>query len=353
MGRRALVVAVACLVAWGGVTAAAEAKVTTRKALWGPAQVDGVSQFPVYAQLGAGIWETSISWRDIATARPKDPTNPADPAYRWPTDLDAQIAEAAKYGITVLVSISGSPGWSNHGRDWFWAPTDPQDYANFLAAASRRYPAIHRWLIWGEPNKAANFRPTGSTGAQRYARILDATYAALKKVSRKNLVIGGNSYTIGDVRPLTWIKDLKLPNGRAPRMDLYGHNPFTARTPRLSQPPLGHGYADFGDLDTLADTLDRDLGRRPDGKRLPIFISELCFPTDHPNWEFNFHLTRATQAKWMTDALKVTKTWPRLVTLGYLGLYDFPHRPANDQVDSGLITLAGVRKPAFAAFARG
>jgi len=166
-------------------------------------------------------------------------------------------------------------------------------------------------------------------------------------------VIGGNSETIGDIRPLDWVRLLKLPNGKRPRMDYYGHNPFTARTPRLSQPPLGHGYADFGDLDTLAQYIDRYLGRRPDGKRIPIFVSELCFPTDHPNWEFNVYMTRKVQAQWITDALKVTKTWPRLATLGYLGLYDFPKRPANDQVDSGLITLDGVRKPGFAAFARG
>ena len=41
------------------------------------------------------------------------------------------------------------------------------------------------------------------------------------------------------------------------------------------------------------------------------------------------------------------------MTFGYEGLFDFPHRPASDQVDSGLITLAGVRKPAFEAFRRG
>ena len=212
---------------------------------------------------------------------------------------------------------------------------------------------MRRWLIWGEPSKAANFRPTGRRGAERYARILDATYASIKRVRRSNLVIGGNSYTIGDVRPLNWIRVFATTERQGAADGLLRAQPVHEAGPRLSQPPLGRGYADFGDLDTLADALDRNLGRRPDGKRLPIFISELCFPTDHANWEFNFHLTRATQAKWMAEALKLTRTWPRLVTLGYLGLYDFPVRPAGDQVDSGLITLAGVRKPAFDAFRRG
>jgi hypothetical protein len=351
--RRAWLVLLACCLAGALAAPVAQAGVTTRKALWGPAEFNGVSQFPIYAQLGAGIWETTLSWRDGAPTRPAHPADTADPAYRWPTALDAQIAEAAKYGIRVLVSVSGTPDWANSGRGWNVPPADPKDYANYLAAASRRYPGVRHWLIWAEPSKAANFYPSGRAGAEAYARLLDASYVALKKVRRSNLVIGGNSYTIGDVRPLKWIKWLRLPNGRRPRMDYYGHNPFTRRTPRLSQPPLGHNYADFGDLDTLAHALDRYLGRRPDGKRLPIFISELCFPTDHPNWEFNFHLTRAAQARWMTLALKATRTWPRLVTLGYLGLYDFAPRAAGDQVDSGLMTLSGVRKPAFDAFAQG
>ena len=333
--------------------APAQAAVTTRKAMWGPAEVDGVSQFPIYAKLGVGIWQTTISWRDIATRRPANPTDPTDPAYAWPTALDDQIAEARRYGITILVSVAGTPTWANGGGAWNEAPRDPADYGAFMAAASRHWPAVHRWLIWGEPSRKANFSPTGRAGAERYARLLDSSYAQLKKVSRRNLVIGGNSYTIGDVRPLDWIRMLRLPGGKRPRMDYYGHNPFTGRTPRLSQPPLGHGYADFGDLDTLAQTIDRYLGRRPDGKRIPIFISELCFPTDHANWEFNIFMSRQQQARWMTDVLRVSRTWSRLVTLGYMGLYDFPLRPDNDQVESGLITRGGVRKPAFAAFARG
>ncbi len=75
-------------------------------------------------------------------------------------------------------------------------------------------------------------------------------------------------------------------------MDLYGHNPFSARTPKLSQPPLGNGYADISDLDTLAKWLDRNLRRknsRVHSRRLRLFLSEVSFPTDHSNVEFNFY----------------------------------------------------------------
>ena len=76
-------------------------------------------------------------------------------------------------------------------------------------------------------------------GPHRYARILDASYGALKRVSRKNLVIGGNTFTTGDISVLNWIKNLKLPNGKPPRMDMYGHNPFNNRPPVLHGPAAG------------------------------------------------------------------------------------------------------------------
>jgi len=40
------------------------------------------SQFPIYRDLGAGIYETNLKWAEIAPQRPAHPTNPDDPAYQ-------------------------------------------------------------------------------------------------------------------------------------------------------------------------------------------------------------------------------------------------------------------------------
>ena len=144
-------------------------------------------------------------------------------------------------------------------------PSNPADYADFVVAAARRYPTVRFWIIWGEPTRAGNFFPIPSRTkpsarlsqaairtVRSYAQILDASYAALKGVSKRKIVIGGNSFTTGDISPLNWIRYMRLPNGRRPRMDLYGHNPFSARRPRLSERAAVRGYADFSDLDDLA-----------------------------------------------------------------------------------------------------
>ena len=48
--------------------------------------------------------------------------------------------------------------------------------------------------------------PLGQAEAPRlYARILDAAYGALKGVSRRNLVIGGDTFTTGDIKTGQWM----------------------------------------------------------------------------------------------------------------------------------------------------
>jgi hypothetical protein len=337
----------------------AEAAPSLKKSIWGPVRVDGVSQFPIYEDLGAGIYQMRLSWADVAHSRPANPRDPTDPVYTWPAEVDDAIAEGEKHGIRVMLTITGAPRWANGGRKWNWAPRRPGDFADFAEAASKRYPGVRYWLVWGEPSRRANFRPIKRVGlgqritrAQRkaprlYARILDAAYGRLKAVNRQDLIVGGNTFTTGEVPPMIWVKLLRLPSGRPPRMDLYGHNPFTLRRPVLSQPASNHGWVDFGSLDTFARAIDRNLGH----KRL--FLSEWTLPTDHENHEFNFWVTRKVQARWLSIALGVTRRWRRIYSLGWLSLYDETPNRRGDQVNRGLLDYKGNKKPSYRAFKRG
>lgn len=333
-----------------------------RKSLWGPVTHNGILMLPIYKDLGVGLLQLSVRWDQVAPTRPANPRDPDDRAYRWPTEVDEAVRQARRFGYRVSLLVSGAPRWANGGRDHRWAPRDPRHYADFLEAAAKRWPSVDHWMIWGEPTKPENFQPLARDrgkplrttaqlrGPRIYARLLDAAYVRLHSIDSSNRVIGGNSFTTGTVRPLHWIRALSkaMPGGKAPRMDLYGHNPFSLRRPVLSQRPLGRGYADFGDLDTLVRTLDRYI--RPRGRKLRLFLSEYTLPTDHANHEFNFFLTPLKQAQWLTDAYRTARTYDRIYSLGYLSLFDDAPRTEGDEVMRGLLRLNFLPKPAYQAY---
>lgn len=327
---------------------------TTRKAIWGPVLHEGRSQFPIYAELGADTFQYTLTWDTVAPDRPADPRDPNDPAYQWPEELDVAVREAERYGIDLSLTLTFAPAWVNDGQGRTVPPADPRAFADFASAASRRYPSAVSWLVWGEPNREGHFEPdilsgedVTETKPRRYARLLDAAYGALKEADATDSVIGGNTFTVGEVLPRDWIANLRLPDGQPPRMDLYGHNPYTSRLPDLAKEPIVAGSADFSDLDTLAGWIDDDL--RPD---LPIFISEFTLPTDQPNYVLNVHVDRQTQAQWLDAALDIAHSSDRIHTLGWFQLRDQPPNARGDQANWGLIDDEGRRKPAFDVFAR-
>jgi hypothetical protein len=220
-------------------------------------------------------------------------------------------------------------------------------------------------MIWGEPSRAANFQPEipetrgqGLTPAQaaaphRYAEMLDAAYGQIKRVSRRDLVIGGMTLTGSTISPLNWIKNLKLSGGGRPRMDLYGHNPFTRRVPNLSEDVAIPGWADMSDLDTLSHWLDHFITGPNHRKRLRLWLSEFTLPTDHANREFNFWVTQQTAAKWIAKALGIARIYERVYTFGYIGLYDEEPNAKGDEVNWGLLDAQGNQKPGYLAFKNG
>jgi hypothetical protein len=363
--RSVVVVVVLTGLAADASVASAAPRQTIKKSIWGDFKHNGVSEFPIYRDLGVGLYQAGLSWASVATSRPANARDPKDPAYRWPADLDWAIGEAAKYHIKVSLLVMGSPGWANRDRPTNYAPSDPKDYADFMYAASKRYPKVRHWMVWGEPSRRDNWKPLAhvpwadkptraeAAGVRRYARLLDAAYSSLKRASRKNLVIGGNSFMSGDIGPFSWIKNLKLPNGKPPRMDLYGHNPFGLRNPDLKKSQYGPGLADFSDLDMLAKAVDKYLAKPRNKKRLRLFLSEYQLPTDHANYEFSFHVTRETQARFIKSALRITRHWSEIYTLGYHRLRDDPPRADGLEVNRGLIDFSGTKKPGYYAFRNG
>ena len=346
-----------------GLLAAAPATVGAfDKAFWGPVTVKDQSAFPTYKDLGVSLFQYQLAWDRIALQRPANPSDPNDPAYRWPRDADLAMADAQANGMSVAMMIIGAPLWANGGHQLRWGPKDPEDYAAFLVAAARRYPAVHRWLIWGEPNRienwqplkpqkrgAMNLTPGEARGPKAYARLLEAAYRALKGASPENIVVGGNTASGGSVNPYSFAKYMTLPNGKRPHFDQWGHNPFSARLPSFRNPPSAQRFVDFSDLKRYSRFLDDQFHRR-----VKIFLSEWTIPTEPNDKEFSFWVSEDTQALWLSAGLRVARSFHRITGLGWIHLYDEPPdalgRPV---VHGGLIKADGTPKPGYDAFKNG
>jgi len=257
--------------------------------------------------------------------------------------------------------VHKSPGWSNGGRSELHAP-EPRDFATFIAAASRRYPSVKRWMIWGEPNRSDRFQPSGNpTAARAYAPLLDAAYVALKRVSRANTVIGGMTWTGGEVTPAMFLRAMRMPDGRPPRLDWFGHNPFPFRFPNLAELPVAGGFRDISDLDTYTREINR-VYKRPcnrGGKRLPrgscgrrpkLWLSEFTVLSDRPSNAFAQPVSKRDQARYLSAAYRIADRLGNVAGLGWFRLLDQPARPGSS--NWGLFTSGGQPKPAAQAFER-
>jgi len=344
---RSLAIAVAALLLAPSIAGAAA------KAIWGPILLpNGRSAFPVYRDLGVDVFQLQLSWAAVAGSRPARPSDPADPAYRWPARVALALREAKAHGVKVALLVEDTPAWANGGRPPNWAPDNPDDYGAFMAAAARRYRAVRRWMVWGEPNRAAQFAPmppNSPVGPRRYAVLLDRAYAALKHVRRSNKVIGGMTFTSGEVSAERFLHWMLLPAGRPPRLDYYGHDPYGARFPRLSlrPDPAAPGARDFADLDTLSRQVRRTYRRRHRNPKL--WVAEYGVGTAERPGGFPFFVSEAEQRRRVTAAYRAAHRSRRIAGLGWFTLMD---RTGPTGHYFGLLRPDGSRKPAYAAYRR-
>jgi hypothetical protein len=145
------------------------------------------------------------------------------------------------------------------------------------------------------------------------------------------------------------VRWLRLPNGRPPRLDWWGHNPFSTRFPNLGRSPYRQGLLDFSDLDTLHHRLRIAYK----GHRTPrLWLSEFTIQSDHGSGAFNWFVSRRDQARWVTAAYRIAHREPWIAGLGWLFLTDEPENDSRTNAHWGLLTAAGKRKPAYYAYRR-
>jgi hypothetical protein len=331
--------------------------------------------FPLLGQLRTKLLRVNLYWGGefgVATGRrPATPTNPNDPAYDW-SIYDRTVLYAQQYGIKVVFSIWGTPGWANRFRGVRYAPLKALDLQRFAQAAARRYsgrfvtpedqglPRVDHWVAWNEPNNPAMLLPQYRIvrgrpviwSAREYAKICNAIVKGVKanRIRAQKVACGvtaprGNNNPNNpraSVAPLAFLRALKAAGARG--FDAYAHHPYYGRPSEspLSKPRKGSTAITLGNIDVLA----REVVRRWGGAKR-IWITEYGYQT-RPQ-DRTFGVSYRNQARYLSQAFAFARRHPRIDMLLWFLLKD-DTRAAGWQ--SGLMTSRGAKKPAWVAFQR-
>jgi hypothetical protein len=303
----------------------------------------------------ASIIHVTADWSQIAPQRPSSPLNGNDPAYHI-SDLDALIAQAGRYGLAVMINISGAPKWANGGQGPNHPPKNVNTMKQFAQMLASRYDGttsrglVSRWSVWNEPNLDLFLTPqySGSTivSPRAYAKIYTAAYRGIKAGNPAAQVAVGETSNRGRDRPLPGLAGSVSP-GRfaaelakvAPKLPFdawathpYPTNPNLGPTQRVKWPNVT-----MTRIDQFGDSLQKLFKRR-----VPIWITEYGEQT-RP--QFAGGVTYAQQAKDARKAMQMAADSPYVEMFVWFTIRD---SPATWQ--SGLFTSAGTKKPAYGTF---
>jgi hypothetical protein len=378
MRRVGALIAVLATAAIAATTQPADASRYMRVGIYDEAQTlyGPVAQtFTMFKQLHVQEVRLNLYWGGrfgVAKSRPKNATNPADPAYNW--DLyDRTVQYAEQNGVHVLFSIYGTPSWANGGKGANVAPTQAADLRNFAYAAARRYsgkylgsdgrvlPTVKEWLAWNEPNNPIFLTPQykktskGWTiqSAVNYAKICNAVYNGVHATLAPSERVGcgvtsprGNnnpSSARPSVSPLAFLRAAKKAGLKT--FDAWAHHPYygTPSDTPASKPVTAKGTpATAVMLGNISD-LTKEVTRLYGNKR--IWITEYGYQTNPPDALFG--VSWAKQATYLTQAFAIARKNPRIDMMLWFLLKDESNLSGWQ---SGLLTASGKKKPAYNAF---
>ncbi len=339
---------------------------------------DAIQTWARYRALRTQVVRVNLYWGGklgVSKYRPFDGADPRDASYNWSL-YDNLVQYAGANRIKVLFSITGTPRWANGGRSSNRPPKNFNDLYKFAYAAAARYsgtytgqdgrtlPAVRLWAAWNEPNNPVFLRPQfvkrGGKwviqSARDYARICNAIYGGVhatmyrgEKVACGVTAPRGNNNPRSarpSVSPVAFLTAAKKAGMRT--FDAYAHNPYygvPTETPTTRPPALGPGTAPtaitLANINVLIAAVGRLYGPRH------LWITEYGYQTK-PS-DFVFGVSWARQARYLTQAFAIARRNPRIDMMIWFLLRD---QPDLSGWQSGLMTVNGRRKPAYAAFAR-
>ncbi len=342
--------------------------------------------------LGGTTIHSLVFWNSIAPDRDSkrkpagfDGSNPdAYPPGAW-DQYDALVSEAQARGLQIIFSPVRAPAWAgrcgglsirNHCNP------NPREYQAFLTALGRRYPTVHRWSFWNEPNQAGWLQPQQvrkhgrnvPQAAVMYRNLVRAGIAGLRAAGH-----GGDQLMIGETAPLghttgalsrrslapvpfyqavfcldsrghsvrgRLARDMGC-RGRYAKLPIKGitHHPYNRGG---SQPPTarpGSGEITIANLSRLSSVINQGARAHRIPARLPFYFTEFGFQTNPPDRIFGISLAR--QARWINESDYIAWHNSRVRAVAQYEMFDDPQLAA---FQTGLRFKNGKAKPSYGAY---
>jgi hypothetical protein len=395
--RLRLLVALVALLGLGATAAEVRAQGLTLgfsadPALTGDTPAATAVWIPRAVQAGATMVRVNLTWSQVAPNERAPGFNPADPAspgYNW-SAIDAGVRDLTSQGLQVLLNITGAPAWAEGPgappgvQPGTWRP-DPAQFASFATAAAIRYdgrfpdplhpgaflPRVRYWQAWNEPNLDYYLSPQWTRVGNRWApaspaiyrQLLNAFYAAVKRVSSSNFVVTAGTAPYGDppggqrMPPVEFDRDLFCLRDDArlepmscpdpPHLDALSHHPYGIGGPLWHA--LNADDAAVPDMYKIARVLDaaERVGHVLPAGPKQLWVTEISWDSSPPDPD---GVPILEQAHWLEQALYVL--WRQGVdTVLWLQIEDSPPIPNyGSTYQAGLYFLDGGAKPAAQAY---
>jgi hypothetical protein len=329
----------------GPVSAPGAASWPLSTAIVDPASFGGDESAIAYEharRAGARYVKLLVNWAEVAPKGTRPPTfsprNPADPNYDW-ASTDAQVRTAVGAGFTPLVYVQNAPEWAQLcSQGPGPCRPSPDDFADFLAAAARRYrggylelPRVRYWQIWNEPNFSSFLMPQADKAGQPispeiYRALVNAAYRTIHAVHADNVVIAGGTMPYGKVHnpvnavaPLLFMRRLLcLSAGPHPRrvcsksvrFDIWAHHPYTSGDPQHHAGLPGNvAIPDLWKMRLLLEAARKFETLRSRGAT-HFWVTEFAWDTNPPDPQ---GVPEKLHARWVSEAMY--RMWVQGVSL--------------------------------------
>lgn len=280
-------------------------------------------------------------------------------SYDWSV-YDGVVRSISDRHLQILAILDYTPAWArpaNCTSSAQCAPSSSTQFADFAAAAAKRYSpqGVHYWEVWNEPNNKAYWQPAANP--VQYVSLLRAAYLALHSADPQAYVITGGlspqATGNGAYAPYDFLAEIYAHGGKG-YFDAVGDHPYTF--PLSPASSADHAWAQMASASHSLRSIMVASG--DSGKK--IWITEFGAPTGGPgavatlqNPDLADHpyvVDQALQAKILSDALRLYKTYSWGGPFFYYTYQDPGTDPSTNENFFGLVTASGSTKQAYAVF---